>query len=82
QNHFRPPDATVSPYPVLLPLAAAVADYLENLIQLLILRRYQAGRTRASALVIFSVMMTAIKILLWLVSVLLIIAGLLKLALE
>jgi hypothetical protein len=82
QNHFRPPDATVSPYPVLLPLAAAVADYLENLCQLLILRRYQAKHTRANALVIFSVMMTAVKILLWLVSVLLIIAGLLKLAFE
>ncbi len=82
QNHFRPPDATVSPYPVLLPVAAALADYLENAAQLLILRRYQAERARAGALVIFSVLMTVIKILLLLVSVLLIVAGLLKLALE
>lgn len=82
QNHFRPPDATVSPYPVLLPLVAAVAHYLETLSLSLILRRYQTQQARASALVIFSVVMTAIKILLWLASVLLVIAGLLKLAFE
>lgn len=82
QNHFRPPDATVSPYPVLLPLGAALADYLENISQLLILRRHRARKARSGALVIFSVLMTAIKILLLLVSLLLIIAGLLKLAFE
>jgi hypothetical protein len=82
QNHFRPPDATVSPYPVLLPLAAALAHYLETLSLHLILRRYQRQRAKAGALVAFSVLMTAIKILLWLASVLLVIAGLLKLAFE
>lgn len=82
QNLFRPPDATVSPYPVLLPLAAALAHYLETISLSLILRRYQRQKTRAGALVIFSVLMTVIKILLWLASVLLVVAGLLKLAFE
>jgi hypothetical protein len=82
QNELRPPDATVSPYPVLLPLAAALADYLENISQYLILRRYQAQRAKASALVLFSVSMTALKILLFAVSFLIIIAGLLKLTFE
>lgn len=82
QNELRPPDATVSPYPVLLPLAAALADYLENISQYLILRRYQTRRAKTSALVFFSVAMTALKILLFVVSFLIIIAGLLKLTFE
>jgi hypothetical protein len=82
QNHFRPPDATVSPYPALIPLAAALADYLENLCLYVALRRYQRGRVRAAALVFFSVLMTAFKILLCIASLLIIIAGLLKLAFE
>ena len=82
QNELRPPDATVSPYPVLIPLAAALADYLENISQYLILRRYQAQQRRAGALVFFSVTMTALKILLFIASLLLIIAGLLKLTFE
>lgn len=82
QNHFRPPDATVSPYPILIPLAAALADYLENITMYIVLRRYETGKARAGALVIFSVTMTALKILLFVVSILLIIAGLLKLIFE
>ena len=82
QNELRPPDATVSPYPVLLPLAAALAHYLESLSLYLILRRYQTRRARAGALVIFAAAMTALKILLWAVSLLIIIAGLLKLIFE
>ncbi len=82
QNYFRPPDATISPYPVLLPLAAALADYLENLSLYFVLRRYQTGHTRMSALVAFSAVMTALKLLLLLASLLLIVAGLLKLAFE
>lgn len=82
QNHFRPPDATISPYPALIPLAAAIADYLENICLYLALRRSQAGGTRSTALVILSVVMTVFKILLWSASLLIIIAGLLKLAFE
>lgn len=82
QNEFRPPDATVSPYPVLIPLAAAVADYLENAGIYLLLRRYQTRHTKSTALVVFSVLMTIIKILLFIASVLIIVAGLLKLAFE
>jgi hypothetical protein len=82
QNHFRPPDATVSPYPVLIPLGQALADYLENLSMYLVLRRYQNGRRKSPALVIFSASMTAVKLLLWAASLLIIIAGLLKLAFE
>jgi hypothetical protein len=82
QNQFRPPDATVSPYPVLIPLAAAVADYLENISLYLSLRRYETQHTKAPALVVFSMLMTVVKTLLFLASVLIIIAGLLKLAFE
>lgn len=82
QNQFRPPDATVSPYPVLIPLCAALADYLENISTYLLLRRYQTGRTKAPALVLFAALMTAVKILLFIAAVLIIIAGLLKLAVE
>jgi hypothetical protein len=82
QNQFRPPDATLSPYPVLIPLGQALFDSLENISQYLILRRYQAGRARADALVRFSATMTALKLLLWVASLLIIIAGLLKLAFE
>ena len=82
QNEFRPPDATVSPYPVLIPLAAALADYLENISIYLLLRRYETQHTKATALVVFSMLMTIIKILLLLASVLIIIAGLLKLVFE
>lgn len=82
QNELRPPDATVSPYPVLIPLAAALADYLENISMYLLLRRYQTNHTKATALVVFAVLMTAIKILLFIASVLIIIAGLLKLTFE
>jgi phosphatidylserine synthase len=48
----------------------------------LILRRYQNGRRKAPALAVFSASMTALKILLWAASHLIIIAGLLKLAFE
>ena len=82
QNQFRPPDTTISPYPVLLPLVAALADYLENISLYVILRRYQTQHARAGALVLFATTMTAIKILLWVASILIILAGLLKLALE
>jgi hypothetical protein len=82
QNQFRPPDATVSPYPVLIPLAAALADYLENISIYLLLRRYETQHKRATALVVFAALMTVIKLLLFLASVLIIIAGLLKLAFE
>jgi hypothetical protein len=82
QNQFRPPDATISPYPALIPLGQAVADYLENISLYLVLRRYQNGRAKAPALVIFSASMTALKLLLWAASHLIIIAGLLKLIFE
>lgn len=80
QNEIRPPDASVSPYPVLIPLAAALADYLENITLLLVLRRYQTQRTKANGLVILSATMTVIKILLLGVSILIIIGGLIRLA--
>ena len=67
---------------MLLPLAAALAHYLENLSQYLILRRYQAQHARAGALVVFSAIMTVVKILLFFASLLLIIAGMLKLLFE
>lgn len=82
QNEFRPPNATVSSYPVLIPLAAAISACLENLSLYLLLHRYQDGHTKAPALVFLSALMTAIKILLWVASLLIIIAGLLKLAFE
>ena len=82
QNELRPPDATVSPYPVLLPLAAALAHYLENFSLNLILRRYQTRQTKAGVLVLFSATMTVFKNLLFFATLLLIIAGLLKLIFE
>lgn len=82
QNELRPPDATVSPYPVWLPLAAALAHYLENLSLRLALRRYQTRQARAFALVLFAATMTAVKNLLFFASLLIIIAGLLKLIFE
>jgi hypothetical protein len=82
QERLRPPDGSVSEYLVLIPLAAALSDYLENLSLILILRRYQTEHQRANALVFFSVVMTAIKILLWVASLLIIFAGLLRLAFE
>ncbi|HEX8492963.1 MAG TPA: hypothetical protein VF658_08995 [Pyrinomonadaceae bacterium] len=82
QNELRPPDATVSPYPVLIPLTGALADYLENISQYFILRRYQTRQAKSSALVFFSMLMTAVKILLFAASLLIIIAGLLKLIFE
>lgn len=80
QNQIRSPDGDIPPYPVLIPLAAALADYLENITTYFVLRRYETQHARAGALVVFSVMMTAVKILLFVVSILLIIAGLLRLA--
>ena len=82
QNQFRPPNATVSSYPVLIPLGAALANYIEDICMYLILRRYETGRARTVALVIFSASMTIIKSLLFIASVLIIVAGLLKLAFE
>lgn len=83
QNHFRTADATITEYPVLIPLLAALFDYLENVSIYFILRRHQMGRARAAtALVYFSSLMTALKITLSVASVLIIIAGLLRLILE
>ena len=82
QNQFRPPDGTVPPYPVLIPLTAAVAACLANLSLYLLLRRYQTARTKAPALVFFAAAMTAIKILLWVASLLVIIAGLVRFIFE
>lgn len=82
QNYFRPPDATVSPYPVFVPLLAAIFDYLENLSLYLVLRRYQTKRERAGGLAVLSATMTILKILFWVASLLIIVAGLLKLAFE
>ncbi len=82
QNQFRPPNATVSSYPVLIPLCAALANYIEDICMYLILRRYETGRARSRALVIFSASMTVIKSLLFIASLLIIVAGLLKLAFE
>lgn len=78
QNEFRPPNATVSSYPVLIPLAATLSACLANLSLYLLLRRYQTAHTKAPALVFFATAMTALKILLWVASLLIIIAGILK----
>jgi hypothetical protein len=76
------PDRIAREYLVLLPLMAALADYLEDISLYKILRRYQAQRAKQTALVYFSVMMTIIKFLLLGLSILIIVAGLLKLAFE
>jgi hypothetical protein len=82
QNQFRPPNATINSYPVLIPFGAALANYLEDTCLYLILRRYETGRRQARALAVFAASMTVVKNLLFIASLLMIVAGLLKLTLE
>ncbi|HYG09411.1 MAG TPA: hypothetical protein VD835_05515 [Pyrinomonadaceae bacterium] len=63
------------PYLSLLPIAAAVFDYLENLSMLWILRRY-AGGYRPSGVAFFSSAMTTLKVLLFCAILLLFVASL------